>query len=525
MSSVVLSNVSWSTPDNFLLFEEIDVTFGPERTGLVGRNGIGKTSLLRLIAGQIEPTSGTISVPGPIGFLRQTPEVRAGDTIADLFGVEQKVALLRRAERGEASANDLESADWTLEDRMERALVRVGLNAIAPCTLLDALSGGQRTRAGLAALFFTEPDVLLLDEPTDHLDREGRVQVLEALLTWRGAVIVASHDRALLSEMDAIVELTGLGARRYGGNYGSYRAQKAAELATAHHDRNRAERTLAEVERRAQEATERKARTDRQGRALRASGGQPKMVFDAAKQRSENSGGASAHLRTKRATTARYELEEARERIEVLEPIHMDVPSSGLFEGKTVLDIDGLGFGYSPDRPVLQDVSLNIRGPERVAIKGANGAGKSTLLSCIMGDLTPQMGTISVHVPIARIDQEVRILDPDQSIRENFVRLDPQASENERRAALARFLFRAEAAEQIVGTLSGGQRIRAGLACVLGRSEPPQLLLLDEPSNHLDIEATEALEAALGGYDGALLVVSHDSSFLDSIRVDRSIKL
>jgi len=508
MSFITLAGLSWHTPDGTPLFGSIDLTFGPKRTGLVGRNGTGKTTLLRLIAGEITPSSGSISGPGTIGFLPQNPEQRPGDTLAHLFGVQEQCARLARAEAGLGTAEDLAEADWTLESR-----------------LASAFSGGQRARAGLAALMFDAPDVLLLDEPTNHLDADGRSAVIDAIRAWKGCVIVASHDRSLLRAMDAIVELNTLGARTYGGNYDVYRDMKQAERAAAEGNLARAERVLVQTDAKTRLAAERKARTDRQGRKSRASGSQPKMLLDAAKERSEGSGGAGARLRDRKHTEAQADVDAARETVEIFEPLAMDIPKSGLARGRDVLQVEALSFAYAPDQPVFQNASLSIRGPERIAIVGPNGTGKSTFLACVSGDLQVQSGQISLHVPFARLDQDMSLLDRGETVQAAFARLDPEASENDRRAVLARFLFRGEDALQQVSTLSGGQRLRAGLACTLGHSQPKQLLLLDEPSNHLGIDAVETLEAALNAYDGAILVVSHDESFLGRIGVERRVTL
>lgn len=524
MSSISIAGLSWHTPDNEALFTNLNLTFGPLRTGLVGRNGTGKTTLLRLIHGELTPTSGTINTPSSVGFLRQNPEQRQEGTIADLFGATEQLAILARAERGEATADDLENADWTVAARLESALSKLHLDTALDAPLVS-LSGGQRTRASLAALIFEGHDAVLLDEPTNHLDRAGRQYVIEALRAWRGCIVVASHDRMLLDEMDAIVELISFGARTYGGNYSAYRVAKDAELAAAETELVLAERALSDTRAKAQLAAERKARTDRQGRQLRVSGSQSKLVLNAAKERSEGSGSSAARLRNRQVDEAEAALETARGAVEVMQPLVMDIPQSGLVPARNVLRLEGLCFGYRNDTPILEDVSFSIRGPERVAIEGANGAGKSTLLACIEGTLTPQVGIVSIHVPAALIDQDLCLLDPEETVREAFARIDPDASENHRRAALARFLFRGEEANQRIGSLSGGQRMRAGLACTLGHSRPPQLLLLDEPSNHLDIEAVETLEAALKAYDGAILVVSHDNAFLDRIGVERRIAL
>lgn len=525
MPSITLSDVRWAAPDGTVLFSRLDLSLSREHVGLVGRNGAGKTTLLRLLAGEIAPSSGCISRNAKVGYLPQTLGIPENDNIADLFGVRDQITSLRKMEAGEATASDFAGADWMLEGRMAASLARVGLDDIAPDCQLASLSGGQRTRAALAALFFCDPDILFLDEPTNHLDKQGRTLVIEALRAWPHGLMVASHDRFLLNDMDMITELSGLGLRCYGGNYAAYRHQKDVELAAARHDHVQAEQQVAQSKRRAQKAAERKARTNRQGRILRASGSQSKMLMDVAKQRSENSGGANAHLRQNRCAEANRALEKAREKIEILEPLSIHIASTGLTADRSVLDMEDLNFGFEPDRPVLQSVSLEIRGPERIAIEGNNGTGKSTLLSCIMGDLTPLSGTLFLHVSMALLDQDMQLLNPDQTILQNITRLDPEATQNECQATLARFGFRAKAASRLVGTLSGGQQMRVGLACTLGRKTPPQLLLLDEPSNHLDIETTELLEAALSDYDGALILVSHDPVFIRNIGIDRSLVL
>lgn len=190
-----------------------------------------------------------------------------------------------------------------------------------------------------------------------------------------------------------------------------------------------------------------------------------------------------------------------------------------------VLDVDGISVGYEPDRPVIQNLSFTMTGPERVAITGANGSGKTTILKVVTGGLLPWRGAVRIRVALASLDQSISLLDPSKSIVHNFQILNPESGENACRAALARFMFRGELALQSVSTLSGGELIRAGLACVLGGPTPPQLLILDEPTNHLDLGSLEAIEAGLKAYDGALLVVSHDEAFLEAIGISRRVEL
>ncbi|RKF22999.1 ABC transporter ATP-binding protein [Altericroceibacterium spongiae] len=518
--SISLSRLSWSTPDGTPLFTDLDLTFQPERTGLVGRNGTGKSTLLRLIAGQTSPLSGRLSVPGKISMMRQEVLGHPDETVADLLGARQALALIDRAEHGRATADELAVADWTLPARIDAVLTRCDLS-VDPWARLGTLSGGQRSRAALAALILDEPDFLLLDEPTNNLDRAGRCAVIDLLRDWRGGAIIASHDRELLEEMDAVVELTSLGAARYGGGYSAFREQKERERAAAAQDLAHAEKTRAETARRAQQAAERKARKDGAGRRSRAKGDQPKILMDAAKGRAEASGGAGVRLREARRDAAEEALSTAREKIEVLDPIHMEIAPTGLPTGRTVLILDRVTGGYNEMAPTIENLSLTVTGPERIAIAGPNGSGKTTLVQLIIGALKPMTGEAKVCVPWALLDQHVGLLDPDRTLREIFCELNPQATTQMAHAALARFGFRAGDAFRRTKDLSGGEKLRAGLACVLGGTPPPQLLILDEPTNHLDMEGAEALEAALASYDGAVVVISHDRTFLDSFRPHR----
>lgn len=523
-ASITLSNLTLSAPDGRVLLSNIDLSFGPERTGLVGRNGVGKTTLLGLIAGRRAPQSGTVSVHGRVAMLHQTVQVQPDQCVVDLFGARSALAALRRAEQGLASTEELADIDWTLDTRIAAALERVGLpDAIdAP---LAMLSGGQATRARLAALSFAEPDFLLLDEPTNNLDRAGRQAVIDLLACWRHGAIIVSHDRELLETMDAIVELTSLEARRYGGNWSQYRARKAVELSAARHDLDEAERRVAEIDRRAREATERQARKDGAGATKRAKGDIPRIAAGLRKDRAEDTGGENARLAERRRTQALELAAAARRHIEVLQPFSVRLPSTHLPAGRMVLRIEAADAGYSADAPILRSLTFSVSGPERVAITGPNGAGKTTLLRLVSGDLTAARGSVEVMTRFAMFDQAVSMLDASASILDNFRRINPDAGENACRAALARFMFRADAALQSVASLSGGQLLRAGLACVLGGVAPPPLLILDEPTNHLDIESMEAVEAGLRAYDGALLVVSHDEAFLEAIAITRRFEL
>ncbi|HEX2560533.1 ABC-F family ATP-binding cassette domain-containing protein [Phenylobacterium sp.] len=522
---LTLDGLSYRTPDGRSLFDDLTLAFGAERTGLVGRNGAGKTSLLRLALGELAPSAGAVVRNGRIAMLRQALQPPPGATVADLLGVADDLARLNRITAGQGAAEDLAEADWELPIRLEAALAELSLPGLELTRPAASLSGGEATRAQLAGLVAREPDLLVLDEPTNNLDADARGYVADLLAGWRRGALVVSHDRALLRQMDRIVELSGLGAKVYGGGFDAYAERKALEEAAADRELASAERALVAVERQAQAARERQARRDAAGKRARAKGDAPKMLLDFRAERAEQTAGRGSRLAERQRESVAADHAAARARVEVRRALAFDLPPSGLPAGKTVLAFDGLAYGHPGGPHLIQDLSFRIVGPERVAVIGPNGSGKTTLLRLAVGELAPTAGRISLGVRPALLDQQTAILREEETLLEAFRRLNPSLGRQEAHAALARFLFRNTAAQKTVASLSGGERLRAALACVLMGAEPPQLLILDEPTNHLDLDSIQAVESALAGYDGALLVVSHDRDFLDAVGVEREIAL
>jgi len=524
-SFITLEGLSHAGPDGRVLFEHLTLAFGREKTGLVGRNGVGKTTLLRLMRGELAAAAGAVIVAGRIAILRQQLRPLPRASVADLLGVAEPLARLARIEAGEAGQGDLEAADWGLPQRIDEALGEMGLADVTLDRPAETLSGGQATRAALAALLIAEPDMILMDEPTNNLDAEGRAAVAGLLERWRGGALVVSHDRALLRRMDRIVELTGLGAMVYGGNYDLYAACKAEAEAAAQRELDHAQLALARTERGIQQTKERKARADAAGRRSRARNDMPKLLLNARAERAENTGERQGRIADRLRLEAERDLADAEARIERVRRLAFDLPPSGLPEGKLALAFEDVAFAWPDGTPVLADVNLRLVGPDRLAVTGPNGAGKTTLIRLATGDLEPTAGRTRRGVPAALLGQRASMLRDDESLLQNFRRLNPEADDNAAHAALARFVFRNVIALKPAGALSGGERLRAALACALMATRPPQLIILDEPTNHLDLDSIAAVEAALLAYDGALLVVSHDRDFLAAVGVERELKL
>ncbi|SFR96476.1 ABC-F family ATP-binding cassette domain-containing protein [Sphingomonas jatrophae] len=518
-SFLTFSGVSAATPDGRTLFHDLTLSVGVERIGLVGRNGSGKSTLLHIAAGIAAPAGGSVRHTGSVGMLVQ--HWHDADSVAEALGVAERLAILERIEAGDGTTDDFDDADWALPGTLAAALAEVGLDGMDVDRRIASLSGGERTRIGIARLAIEQPDLLLLDEPTNNLDRAGRAAIEALVAGWRGGLLVASHDRALLEQMDRIVELSPVEIRIVGGGWSAFADVRDAERARAEAERDRADAALRSTRIAAQAAREAKDRRDKAGRMFAAKGSEPKILLGARAERAENSGGHARRLAERQIGDAASARDQAHARIEVLTPLTIDLPRVGLPSDAEVLALNEVTARRGDRR--LGPWTFAIRGPERVAITGPNGAGKSTLLHLANDDLLPAAGTIRRRSgQIAMLDQHVGLLDPDDTILGNLRRRHPMLGVQDAYAACARFAFRNRDAERMVGSLSGGERLRAGLAAALSGPQPPWLLILDEPTNHLDVESIEVLERALRTFDGALLVVSHDTRFLEAIGIERT---
>jgi ATPase subunit of ABC transporter with duplicated ATPase domains len=522
-SFLTLDSLSLATPDGTPLFDGLTLSLSRERIGLVGRNGCGKSTLLRAIAGDLAPAGGTLSVHGRLGLLAQIADESL--SLSTTLGVSEDLARLARMAAGDGTLEDAELADWTLEARLEEALASTGLRQIPLDSAMSRLSGGERTQVMIARLLLEQPDILLLDEPTNNLDTDGRHAIANLLAQWRGGAFIASHDRDLLEHMDRIVELSPVGITVFGGGWSEFREARDAARAQAETELARSTNALKRAETEAQRAKEKQDRRDKAGRAARTKGDAPKMLLDKRKERAEATAARGGDLASRQTSESAAALEAARAKVEITAPITMDLPRVHLPGTKNILRVTHAVARFG-DRRLFGPLSFDIRGPERIAIAGPNGSGKSTLMRMILGEMTPASGTVETLTPrIARLDQHVSLLPDTGSILEAIHVVQPHLTQNGAYAALARFGFRNVAAQQSVGTLSGGERLRAGLAAIFAAPEPPELLLLDEPTNHLDMDTIEALETALKAYDGALLVISHDPAFLEATGITRTIAL
>ncbi|MGW5753216.1 ribosomal protection-like ABC-F family protein [Nocardia rhamnosiphila] len=528
-SFIVCSNLSFSWPDDTAVFTDLSFSVPGGRTGLVAPNGAGKSTLLRLLAGELKPTAGGVSVDGVLGYLPQTLPLTGEMTVAETLGIAPILDALNAVESGDTAEEHFTTigTDWDIEERTRAQLERLGLGELTLNRRLRTLSGGQVVSLGLAAQLLRRPDVLLLDEPTNNLDLEARHRLYDLLAEWKGCLLLVSHDQALLDRMDRIAELHAGEIRFYGGNFTEYEESIRAEREVAEKNIRNAEQEVKREKRELQQARERAARRASNAARNLGNAGLPKIFAGTMKRNAQESAGRANETHAARVDAAKNRLDSAERALRPEQRISLQLPDTDVPAGRTVFAGEGIRYRFGEQEVFAGDgADLTIRGPERIALTGPNGAGKSTLLRIVHGDLAPESGSIvRAEGRVAYLSQRLDLLDLERTVAENLAAFAPNLPTPQRLNLLARFLFRGSRVDLPVGALSGGERLRATLACVLFAEPAPQLLLLDEPTNNLDLVSVGQLESALEAYRGAFVVVSHDERFLAEIGVQRWLRL
>ncbi|WP_329222585.1 ATP-binding cassette domain-containing protein [Streptomyces sp. NBC_01485] len=517
--SITCTSLAFSWPDGTPVFEGLDVAFGPGRTGLVGVNGSGKSTLLKLIAGDLTPADGAVRRTGEVGHLPQNVTLDTALKVDEALGIAAQRAALHAIEAGDASEAHFETVgdDWDVEERALATLGELGLGHIDLDRTIGEVSGGESVLLRLAALLLRRPDVLLLDEPTNNLDLYARRRLYAAVASWPGVLIVVSHDRELLDLVDQIADLRSGEITWYGGNFSAYEDALVTEQEAAERMVRVAESDLRKQKRDLTDARAKLARRKRYGQKMSDQKREPKIVMGARKRAAQESAGKHRIMHEEKLAEARERLDDAVEAVRDDDEIRVDLPYTAVPPGRDVLTLLDLRLAYG----ARVAGGFDLRGPERVALVGRNGAGKTTLLRTIAGELAPLAGEAHARVPLRFLPQRLDVLDGSLTVAENVARFAPAATQNRIRARLARFLFRGARADQKAATLSGGERFRATLAALMLAEPAPQLLMLDEPTNNLDMASVRQLTTALESYEGALIVASHDLPFLESIGITR----
>jgi len=531
---IILNHLSFQFEHTPIRFHKVNLTFETLKYGVVGQNGVGKSTFLKLLSGKLTPDSGSIQRSGSIIDVPQShAAICESKTISDVLGTTNIIHALHHINAGSIDENDFEIVgdNWDIEKRIAASLSTFNLWPIDLDKPFQQLSGGQKTKVLLARTLVFPADFLLFDEPTNNLDTSSRAILYQYIEKSKQGLIIISHDRILLNKLDKIIEINTKSIDVYGGDYDFYKKQKDIKLQAIQQEIQARTENLTKSKQTIQTRMERHQQNESRGRKgtaaqIKAKGRYDKIEIKSKKGKSENTNRRIRLQASRKLETVNTALDEARSKFEVQEDLNVGLSATSVPNNKVIIKIKDLCFSYHEADDLIDYFDLQIIGPDRIAITGPNGCGKSTLIKLISGELIPQAGNITIGVNhIAYLDQTVSILDKDLTLVDNFLKLNPKSTPFEAYSALAAFKFRNIDAEKLVGTLSGGERMRAGLAISLLSKHPPQLIILDEPTNHLDLSAIEAIENMLKLYQGAILAVSHDKQFLANIGIIRTIEL
>lgn len=527
---LVLHNISYTQPSKKLVFANVNLTINErEKTALIGHNGSGKSTLLKIIAKELEPLEGQCVVNVPPYFIPQIYGQYNQLTIAQALKIDAKLNALKAIMNGDASEKnyDLLNDDWMIEERCKDALKHWKLCDLDLSQKMETLSGGQKTKVFLSGISIHQPELILLDEPSNHLDLAARQLLYDFIATTKSTLLVVSHDRKLLNLLNKVAELSKNGISSYGGNYDFYIEQKQLEVQSLNHDLESKEKALRKAKDKERDILERQQKLNSKGKGKQEKAGVARIMMNTLRNNAENSTSKLKGVHAEKIGAIKNELQEIRSVLPDIDKMRVDFDNSALHKGKTLIKAEEINFAYHDHYLWKDSLTFQIKSGERIILNGLNGSGKTTLIKIILGELTPQNGTIySAKNKTFYIDQDYLLINDHLNVYEQAQRFNISAlQEHEIKVRLNRFLFTKDDWDKSCSLLSGGEKMRLILCCLTITSQPPDIIILDEPSNNLDLQSLEILTSAINDYQGALIVVSHDQTFLEKLNITKVIDL
>lgn len=527
---LALQDVTYAHPNKDILFSGLHAVVNRgEKIALIGPNGAGKSTLLRLMAGELLPLSGTIRRDAPPYYIPQHFGQFDHQTVGEALRAGERLHALREILAGNvtdalmATLND----DWTIEERCLEALAHWDLSGLQLDTRLEGLSGGQKTRVFLAGIHVNQPEILLLDEPGNHLDSKGRALLRNLITGWRRTLVLVSHDATLLRLLPVVHELGRKGITVYGGDFDFYKAQKELEQDALQNDLRSREKALRKAKETEREAMERKQKQDARGRKKQDKSNVPTITLNTLRNNAEKSTASLKKAHADKMENITEEVNRLRRELPDIDKMKLNVDDSALHKGKVLITASSVNVRFGTERLWPEGLDFQIRSGDRLAIRGGNGSGKTTLIRLLLGTLPVAEGALQrAEFRAVYIDQDYSYLDGELTVYEQAQKHNPGAlEEHEIKMRLNRFLFGPQDWGKPSAALSGGERMRL-LLCVLNiGTKAPDMIILDEPTNNLDMQNVEILTAAMNGYDGTLLVVAHDEEFLSSLGIEKEMVL
>ncbi|ASZ11244.1 ATP-binding cassette domain-containing protein [Chitinophaga pendula] len=528
---LTVQDLSFILPSGKPLFQHLHFSIGKGGiTGLVGDNGTGKSTLLKILAGELPPADGAVLHEGQVYYVPQHFGQYNDLTVAEALGIASRLDALQAILEGNTDARYFEELqdDWDLEERCRQAFSDWGLQDIGLLHCFSSLSGGEKTRTFLAGIDIWQPDLVLMDEPTNHLDTSTRERLYDWVTTNKTQVWLASHDRQLLQYCDHICELTSAGLKMYGGGFDFYLEKKAEEEAAFQQRLSDAEKSVRVAKRKQQETFEQQQNDTNRGVKKTQTNNIPKGLINTLRNRAELSSAKLKSVHEKKLTGLREELDKLREQELLQGNMRTDFGDARLHAGKILVKADHINVSFRENSTLWsQPLSFQINSGDRVAITGDNGSGKSTLISLIMGNRPPAQGELYLaDCQRVLLDQEYSLVDRNKTVLQQLESFnDGGLLDHELKVRLNRFLFDQHTWHKPCSVLSGGETLRLALCCIMVRNNTPDMIILDEPANNLDLRNLSILTRAMAAYNGTLVIISHDIVFLEEVGITQEIHL
>lgn len=529
--SLIIKNLSYEHSNREVLFENISFSIREgQKLGLVGNNGVGKSTLMKILNSELLPSSGEIVSSDRIYYIPQHFGQYNNLTVSQALKIDNKLKALQGITEGDASVENFAilNDDWTIEERASSALGAWGLEYISLEQSFDKLSGGEKTKTFLAGISIHEPDIVLMDEPTNHLDFFWRKHLYDMIINSRSAMLIISHDRTLLNLLSEIYELNRDGIVYYAGNYESYKSEKELMMNSLQAQLEEKQKQLRIAKKTAIETAERKQKHEARGKKNNIKKGVGKMAMDTFQDKAEKSATKLKDIHADKMNTLSDNISIIRQAIPDMNTMKVDFNTSDLHIGKILVDAKDINFSYGNENQLWsKPLSFQIKSGERIALKGENGSGKSTLLKLITNQLFPTKGNLNCSdFKYTYLDQEYSLVKNNLTVLEQVQMFNEgQFEDYEIKTILNRFLFSSDTWDKLCEKLSGGEKMKLALCCLMIGGNTPDMFILDEPTNNIDIQNVEILTSTIKDFRGTILVVSHDQYFLEQIGIDYSIEL
>jgi ATPase subunit of ABC transporter with duplicated ATPase domains len=527
--SISINSLSYIHPDQEVQFEGLDLSVAKgDKAALVGNNGAGKSTLLQILAFELPASSGEVVLTDKPWFVPQHLGQFDDLTIAAALGVDKKLTALKAIIAGNADTLLCEELDddWEIEDKVHRALTHWDIAHLSAEQKMNELSGGEKTKVFLAGIDIWQPAIILLDEPTNHLDVDSRSRLYDFISTSRSTILIVSHDRILLNLISKTIEISRFGLEAYGGNYDFYVEQKGMKLNALQSNLEEQSKSLKQAQQKAREQAEQRQKKEVRGKAQGLTNSLPRIIAGGLKSKAEQSTAKVLEKHQEKTSGITENIQQLRSQIQQYQILRIDIGTSGLHQGKLLLDVQNINFSYG-GKPLWDPLTFQVRSAERIRISGKNGTGKTTLLRMINAELESSQGFISrSDFNYLYLDQDYTLINRSLSVFQQISAFNSRhLEEHQLKSLLIYSQFSRESWDRKTADLSGGEKMKLSLCCLAVANNTPDMLILDEPTNNLDLQSLQILSDSIKSYNGTIVVVSHDQQFINDIRIDKEICL